>query len=316
MRDVFATIARWLNEERAFAAATLIELRLAATAPIGTTIAVDSDAHIAGNIGAGCYEGEIIEAALSTAIDGETRLLDISLSDDDELMGGTSCGAVMRVAVWRPDATFIETAHRIAAGNERVTLNIPGTFVQEIPPRESLILVGATSLAEEIARIATRAEFRVVVVDPRPAFAVAERLPDVDEIVRRWPDEFLPSVLDERTSIVVLSHDPKFDIPALRCALRSTSPFIGLLGSRRSQRARRETLRAEGFDDAALARIRGPVGLDLGGQTVGETAVSIVAELIAARYGHGGASLQHSIGAIHDSASTLVAPVRKGASLG
>lgn len=298
MRDVFALAASWLDENRAFALATLVALRDAATAPIGTTIAVDASGRVFGNIGAGCYEAEIVEACRKTAADGQLRRLDINLSSDDELMGGTACGAVMQLLVWRPDPSFRETARAIADGARETRLTIDG-FAHIYPPKERLILVGATTLAAELATIARRLDFNVVVVDPRPAFATSERVADATEIVRAWPDEYLPSALSDRTPVVVLSHDPKFDLPALRCALASNAPYIGLLGSRRSQAARRASLRAEGFDDTALARIHGPAGLDLGGTTVGETALSILAEIVAARRGGEGAPLTNASGAIH-----------------
>jgi xanthine dehydrogenase accessory factor len=142
-------------------------------------------------------------------------------------------------------------------------------------------------------------DVRVTVVDPRPAFATEARLPDAHAIVRAWPDDYLPLALSSQTAIVVLSHDPKFDLPALRCALRSDAPYIGLLGSRRAQASRRAALRAEGFDDAAIARIRGPVGLDIGGTTTAETAISILAEIVAQRSGRDGRPLQAREGAIH-----------------
>jgi xanthine dehydrogenase accessory factor len=117
--------------------------------------------------------------------------------------------------------------------------------------------------------------------------------------VRAWPDEYLPEALNARTPLIVLSHDPKFDLPALRCALNSEAPYVGLLGSRRSQNARRASLRDEGFDQGALARIAGPAGLDIGGVTVAETALSILAEIVAVRRGGGGSPLRVSPGAIH-----------------
>lgn len=298
MRDVFGIAARWLDEERKFALATLVELREAATAPIGTTIAVDETGRVFGNIGAGCYESDIVAACMRTATDGETRRLDINLTSDDVILGGTACGAVMQLLVWRPHATFAHTARAIAEGREATRLAIDG-FEHVFPPKDTLILVGATTLAAELATIAARLDFHVVVVDPRPAFATKERIAGAHEIVRAWPDEYLPSALDDRSPVVVLSHDPKFDLPALRCALESNAPYIGLLGSRRSQAARRASLQEEGFGDSALARIHGPAGLDLGGVTVAETALSILAEIVAVRRGGAGAPLTRAHGAIH-----------------
>lgn len=307
MRDVFAVAARWFDEQRTFALATLVDLRDAATAPIGTTIAVDASGRVFGNIGAGCYEGEIVGACMKTAVDGETRRLDVNLINDDEVMGGTACGAVMRLVVWRPQPEFRELAEAIAAGRRQTRLTFaypaadgtPVDFEHSFAPKDRLFLVGATTLAAELATIARRLDFDAVVVDPRPAFATKERMGDETQIARAWPDEYLPAELSDRTPVVVLSHDPKFDLPALRCALNSAAPYIGLLGSRRSQAARRASLRAEGFDETALARIHGPVGLDLGGTTVAETALSILAEIVATRRGGDGSPLRNADGAIH-----------------
>lgn len=316
MREIFSVAAQWLDEECDFALATLVALRDAATAPVGTTIAVDARGRVFGNIGAGCYESEIVEASLKTAGDGRTRRLDINLTSDDELMGGTGCGAVMQVVTWRPAPAFRSEARAIAAGERDARLSLEyleadGSkveFERVFPPRETLFLVGATALAAELATIAQRLDFRVVVVDPRPAFATKERVPNASEIVREWPDDYLPRVLSERTSIVMLSHDPKFDLPGLRCALKSNAPYIGLLGSRRSQAARRASLREDGFDERALARIHGPAGLDIGGVGIAETALSILAEIVAIRHGGEGLPLQRAQGAIHHDVERAAEP--------
>jgi len=298
MREVFSAAAQWIEDGVPCALATLTDLRAAKTAPIGTTIVVSGDGRIVGNIGAGCYESEIIESAQRTLADGVLRPLDVNLDSEDELAGGTACGAVMRLLIWRPGHAFAEDAHAIAAGERAVTLTI-GTFEHVFPAKDHLILIGATSLAADLAAIAGRLDLRVTVVDPRPAFATKERIPDAHAIVRAWPDDYLPLALSSRAAIVVLSHDPKFDLPALRCALRSDAPYIGLLGSRRAQASRRAALRAEGFEDAALDRIHGPVGLDIGGTTTAQTAISILAEIIAQRSGRDGRPLLASQGAIH-----------------
>jgi xanthine dehydrogenase accessory factor len=307
MREVFGAGADWLEEGRRFAFATLVALHDAATAPVGTSIAVDESGRIIGNIGAGCYESEIVEAALQTAADGQSRRLDINLTNEDEILGGAGCGAVMQVVTWRPPRAFRDDARAIADGRRDVPLAFDyqesdGSqvhFAHVYPQREGLILVGATALAAELASIGRRVDFEVTVVDPRPAFATRERVPDADALVVEWPDEYLPAVLGPRTSVVVLSHDPKFDLPALRCALRSAAPYIGLLGSRRSQAARRASLHDEGFDQEALARIHGPAGLDIGGATVGETALSILAEIVATRHERLGTPLHTTSRSIH-----------------
>jgi xanthine dehydrogenase accessory factor len=307
VRNVFAIVAKWLEQDRSFALGTLVALREAATAPVGTTVAVDERGSVFGNIGAGCYEAEIVEACVRTARDGRSRRLEIDLTTDDEVMGGAGCGAAMEVIVWRPTAAFRNVARAIVAGDHDVRLIIENdegdgsraAFEHVFARKETLILVGATALAAELAAIARRLDFNVVVVDPRPTFATKERIPDASEIVRAWPEDYLPRVLSEQTPIVMLSHDPKFDLAGLRCALDSHAPYIGLLGSRRSQAARRASLRSAGFDEGALARIHGPAGLQLGGASVAETALSIMAELVAVRHGGDGTPLRIGRGAIH-----------------
>jgi xanthine dehydrogenase accessory factor len=307
VREVFATAAEWLAEDRNFALATLVELREAQTAPIGTTIAVEGGGRIVGNIGAGCYETQIVEACMQTAVDGKTRRIDINLTVEDEVVGGEGCGAVMVVVAWRPGPQFRADALEIAVGERAAPLHFgydgaggaPVEFEHIFPPKETLVIVGATALAAELAAMARRADFKVLVVDPRPAFSTPERVPDADAIVREWPDTFLPQALTNKTSIVMLSHDPKFDLPALRCALRSEAAYIGLLGSRRSQAARRASLRDDGFDEEGLARIHGPAGLDIGGATTAETALSILAEIVASRHEREGAPLTATVRAIH-----------------
>jgi xanthine dehydrogenase accessory factor len=307
VRNVFEIVADWLEQNRSFGMGTLVALRDAATAPVGTTVAVDERGCVFGNIGAGCYEAEIVESCIKTARDGRMRRLDIDLTSHDELSGAAGCGASMQVIVWRPKVAFRSVARAIVAGEREVRLIIEDeegdgsrvAFEHVFAPKDTLILVGATALAAELAAIARRLDFNVVVVDPRSTFATKERIPDACEIVRAWPDDYLPRALSERTPIVMLSHDPKFDLAGLRCALDSNAPYIGLLGSRRSQAARRASLRATGFDERALARIHGPAGLQLGGRSVAETALSILAELVAVRHGGDGTPLRISHGAIH-----------------
>jgi len=155
-------------------------------------------------------------------------------------------------------------------------------FVHVVAAPLRLIAVGAVHLTQALAELARRAGMDVTVVDPRTAFATVERFPDV-AIEHEWPDVALPKLgLDRRTAVVVLSHDHKLDEPALQAALASECFYIGALGSQRTQRARRERLAEAGFAEAALARIHGPIGLDIGALTTPEIAIAIMAEMIRA----------------------------------
>ena len=134
--------------------------------------------------------------------------------------------------------------------------------------------------------MASEAGFHVTVVDPRSAFATRERFPTADELIVGWPNEAIEAAeLGPHSYIVMLLHDEKFDVPALVPALRSEAGYIGVMGSRRTHERRLEQLREQGCDDAALARLRAPIGLDLGGREPSEIAVSILAEMLAVRHG-------------------------------
>lgn len=178
-------------------------------------------------------------------------------------------------------------AEHALSRDESGTVKIAGTdwFLQVHNPPLRLIVVGAVHIAQALVPFASQVGFAVTVVDPRRSFASDERFPDV--VVRTdWPDEAMDELRpDTRTAVVTLTHDPKLDDPALDRALRSPAFYIGALGSRRTHAARLKRLRELGHDDAALARIKGPVGLDIAAVTAPEIGLSIVADLVAARRG-------------------------------
>ncbi|HXE58622.1 MAG TPA: XdhC family protein [Gemmatimonadales bacterium] len=165
-------------------------------------------------------------------------------------------------------------------------------FLEVIPRRPTLIVFGGVHIAQELVPLAKRLGYRTVVADGRQAFLDRARFPDADELVLAWPEEAFARIgIDAATYVCVLSHDPKFDEPACELALRSPAAYVGAIGSRKTQAARRERLRRAGLGDEALARLRGPIGLDLGGRGPAETALAILAEMTAVRYGGTGAAL-------------------------
>lgn len=164
----------------------------------------------------------------------------------------------------------------------------------------ALLIFGASAFGEALSRAGAMLGYRVVVCDARPALNRPERFPDAHEVVTRWPHDHLASVpVDETTAICVLTHDHKFDIPLLSAALRGRAGYVGAMGSRRVHAERLELLRAEGLTESELARLRSPIGLDLGARTAEETALSIAAELVAHRRGGSGAPLSGLDVAIH-----------------
>lgn len=160
-----------------------------------------------------------------------------------------------------------------------------GFFVRTYGPPWSLVIVGAVHIAQALAPMAELAGFRVTVIDPRSAFAAASRFPQT-RVVPAWPNEALADQPPgPHTAVVALTHDPKIDDPALIAALRSPAFYIGALGSRTNHARRLERLAESGFTGEQLAHIAGPVGLDLGGRSAGEMAISILAEIVGTRYG-------------------------------
>lgn len=153
-------------------------------------------------------------------------------------------------------------------------------FINIYNPPLKMVIVGAVHIAQALIPIAVAAGFDVVVIDPRGAFATGERFPDI-ELHAEWPDEVISELgIDARTAVIALTHDPKIDDPALTLALQANPFYIGALGSKRTHGGRLERLRAGGFDDAALSRICGPIGLDIGARGQAEIAIAIMAQVI------------------------------------
>jgi xanthine dehydrogenase accessory factor len=174
-------------------------------------------------------------------------------------------------------------------------------FVDVVAPPPRLILFGAVDVAASVCALAGDAGWRTYVVDPRAQFATRERFPDAEDVIVAWPEEAFAQLggIDPATSIAVLTHDPKLDDAVLEIALRSPARFVGAMGARRTQAKRRERLLAAGMSEKELDRLAAPLGLDLGAINRGETALSILAEVVAARHGREGGKLGQASGSIH-----------------
>ena len=194
------------------------------------------------------------------------------------------------------------TRHYGPRGERRV--DDVAVLVQAFTPPPRMLVFGATDFAGALARIGVFLGYRVVVCDARPVFATARRFPEAHEVVCAWPHQYLAAEVaagrvDERTVLAVLTHDPKFDVPLLEVALASPAGYVGAMGSRRTHDQRLAQLRAAGVDEVALARLRSPIGLDIGGRTAEETAVSIAAELVQSRWGGTGRPLSGIDAPVH-----------------
>jgi xanthine dehydrogenase accessory factor len=225
--------------------------------------------------------------ALITRLDDGRRLLVGSDGRRDGTLGTAALDDGAAVAADR--LLWLERS-------ERMELEGVPVFVDVTAPPPRLIIVGAIDLAEALAKLATISGWRAFVTDPRGRFATAERFPSAERVLAGWPAKTIPELggIDRATSIVVLTHDPKIDDAALEVALHSEAAYIGVMGSRRMQAMRRERMVELGFTDADLERLSGPVGLDIGALTPQETALSVMAEIVAVRHGHDGGRLKHS----------------------
>jgi xanthine dehydrogenase accessory factor len=189
------------------------------------------------------------------------------------------------------DAALVEGALEALRRGTSRTLDIGDRsyFVEAFPVRPRLVVVGAVEVARSLVRLAAELGYETVVVDGRASFATKERFPDVDKLVVGWPDEIADEIgLGQNDAVAVLTHDVKFDEPAIVESLRRHCRYVGAVGSRKTQADRRARLRDAGVSDDELAGLRGPIGLDLGGRNPAETALAILAEIVAERYGGSG----------------------------
>jgi xanthine dehydrogenase accessory factor len=192
------------------------------------------------------------------------------------------------------DVALVEAATEALRRGLSRTIELGGQslFIEVFPVRPRLVVVGGVEVARSLVRLARELGFETVVVDGRPAFATPERFPDVDRLIVGWPDEVAEQIgLGPNDAVAVLSHDVKFDEPAIVEALHRGCRYVGAVGSRKTQADRRTRLLEAGVSEAQLARLHGPVGLDLGGRAPAEMALAILAEIVAERYGGTGAPL-------------------------
>ena len=300
--DAILTAARsWLKAGHRVALATVIETWGSAPRRVGSNLVVRDDGLFVGSVSGGCVEADVITESMSAIAAANSKRLDYGVADATAWQAGLACGGRIAVFVQPIDqahfpAELIERLAQARAVGEGVTLATDlatgvtvegevGAFVHHHAPPLRLAVIGAVHIAQVLVPMAHLLGYATIVVDPRGLFAATARFDGV-AVDNDWPDEALARWKPNAASAVVaLSHDPKFDDVALAAALRSSAFYIGALGSRRNHAARLERLAALGFDEAARARVRGPVGLDIGAATPAEIALSIAAQMTAARRG-------------------------------
>ncbi|MBF6590627.1 MAG: XdhC family protein, partial [Ktedonobacterales bacterium] len=239
-----AALVAALRAERPLARATVIATAGEARVPLGASALIAEAGEARGSLGLAELDAAVAVAARARLRQG------VSVTEAFALAGGASCEVFFAVS----------------------------------SPPPLLIIIGAGHIAIPLTRMAKVLGYRVVVVDARAAFATRARLPDADDLLVEWPDEALAHLpLTSATAVAVLTHDDKFDVPALRVALASPAGYVGAIGSRDTRRERDERLRAAGVTDERIGRIHGPIGLDIGARTPEEIALAILAEMVAAR---------------------------------
>jgi xanthine dehydrogenase accessory factor len=243
--------------------------------------------------------------ALATVVDGPQIGAKLLVRPDGDPLGGLGNADLDRVvtrdARGQLEVGSTDTRHYGPHGEARE--RAVEVFIESFAPPPRMIIFGAVDFTAALARAAKLLGYRVTVCDARAVFATRQRFPMADEVVNDWPHRHLVKVGEElgpRDAVCVLTHDHKFDVPAITAALETAVGYIGAMGSRRTHADRVQRLRAEGVDDTALGRVMGPIGLDLGARTPEETAISICAEIIALRTGRTVGSLRDGEGSIHD----------------
>ena len=334
MREILPELDRWHARGDRIALARVVATRRSAPRPVGSKLIVSETGELAGSVSGGCVESEVVEAAREVLAGGAPQLLTFGISDDLALSVGLPCGGEIDVWIDEPDPKLLEELADIARSERRavvfvdledgsqrlvpdgdddvadelirsghskvVELHGRRVFADVFGPPPRLFVYGAVDTADALCAAAKAIGWRTIVADARARFATRERLPSADEIIVAWPEEALAQVApDHTTAILVLTHDDKFDLPLLTGALATEAYYIGALGSRRNQERRRERLLGAGVDETELERISGPAGLDIGAHTPAETAVSMLAEIMAVRAGRDGGRLRDSSGRIH-----------------
>ena len=304
----------WHQRGVGSALATVVQTWGSAPRPVGSQLAVSAEAEIMGSVSGGCVEGAVVAESLEAVEDGECRILEFGVSDEDAFAVGLACGGTIRVMVEpvgvgrgmpaktlervctaRADREALGVVTDTADWSRRIIgyADRPGAFdadrsgfldddarftwVSNPPLR--LAIVGGVHIAQPLVQMARLAGYDVTLIDPREAFASTARFPDT-QIVHDWPDAALAvHGLDHRTALVTLTHDPKLDDPAIQAALASPVFYIGALGSTRTHAKRVARLTEAGFSDDDIARIDAPIGLDIGAKSPAEIAVAVLAEL-------------------------------------
>lgn len=321
-------VKSWLSAGDPVAVATVISTWGSAPRPAGSRMAISQSGKIAGSVSGGCLEGEVFEQAQEILKGKPAKLFHYGVSDDLAWTVGLSCGGEVDVLIeplapaHRELMTALEAERPVVLNTDvgdrpgaRALLTptdpmVPGlldrenpvrrdgVFLEPFPRPPELYIFGGSHVAIPLTRLASATGFRVTVVDARSKFADRERFPEARRVIHAWPDEVLKDLpMDGSTYVVILTHDPKFDDPTITAALKGRPRYIGAIGSKKTHRDRVARLTAAGVNPAEIERVHAPIGLDLGAQTAEETALAILAQMVAVRHGKQGGPMPGSVAA-------------------
>ena len=320
--ETFELIERLRRTGRRAAMATLVRTSGSTPRKDGTKMFVGEGGSIFGSVTiGGCVDARVIEASHEVLESSKPRLLEMQLGDEEAWEIGLTCGGTVEVFV-EPVADDVmalydEARKQLDAGRSvSIATAVRGDnigtrsllrddaksseniYVEKLRPAATVVIFGASTVAMSLIGFAKALGYRTIVVDGREKFATRERFPDADEIRIGIASEIASQLqLGPTTPLVLVAHDYKIDVPVLKRALATDVPYIGLLGSRRRGAAILQMLRDDGVSESQLSRIRNPIGLDLGGESAADIALSIVSEIVAVMHGRRGAPLKE----IHES---------------
>ena len=316
-RDLLMIVNQWADAASRFATATVISTWGSAPREVGAFMIIHESRQFFGSVSGGCVENAVVEAALISITDGQPRLIEFGVSDEDVLSIGLACGGQIQILI-EPSTQLIShwVMHALEATRQRLSstfvrvmngLSSKGPiesaywldggdvdhgsatrldqqrslFIQSFRPERRVIIIGGVHIAQALVQGLAVIDLTAVIVDPREVWANSERFPDV-EIRNQWPDDALSELsVDNNTAVIALTHDPKFDDPALATALKSDAFYVGALGGSKSAKSRRERLLRYGLTDSEIDRLHSPIGLPIGAKGPSEIAVSILADVIS-----------------------------------
>lgn len=317
--EILPTLERWADEGIRAVIAIVVSVERSGPKPPGAAMAIAADGRIAGSVTGGCVEPDLVVAADDVLETGRATAREYGIADDDAFAVGLPCGGAVRILLAPMNPGIVRALARAVQAEETLGVALPlagpdtgvgrvvhadtadddvaalirrgecgivrsgddEVFVLSCNPRPRMYIFGAVDFAAALATVGRFLGYHVTVSDARAIFVTPERFPDADEIVVDWPHRVIErSSIDERSAVCVLTHDAKFDVPALQAALATNAGYIGAMGSTRTTARRTERLREEGATDDEIARIHAPIGLSIRSKTPQEVAVAIGAEII------------------------------------